>query len=107
MYSPVNAILAEVNFGYWRDLSKHLKSFQEEATQVLGKQTYEHWVKNIEELCGDTDRLLVLSILLLLEDQMRVLASSPHPAQSVLLNLLNSLVEGDKSQIEGVLQRGG
>lgn len=62
MYSPVNAILAEVNFGYWRDLSKHLKSFQEEATQALGKQTYEHWVKNIEELCGDADRLLVLSI---------------------------------------------
>lgn len=96
--SPVSANLTDAKFGYWKDISSHLKSFEARGTQAMGRSVFKKWVSEISKKSGDEHILLAWSILTFLESHIR---SSSEANRQVLLNLVNSIVENNEEVISG------
>ncbi len=94
--SPVGARLLQLSFATFQDLSAYLRSLRSIAEANMGRRKYEGLCKRIEQLCNERERLLSLSVPLLLESQMN--SVSPG-AQDIILRLLTPVVEGSGSPI--------
>jgi hypothetical protein len=94
--SPVGAHLLRLSFSTWQDLPAYLRSLRKIAEPDMGRRKYEEWCKRIERLCDEKERLLSLSVPLLIEGQMK--SVSPK-SQDVLLRLVSPVVEGSGSPI--------
>lgn len=89
--SPVGADLAALAFETWKDIRRYLESQRTVGEASMGKRKYNEFTNRIEQLSREKERLLALSVPLLIEGLMN---SSSSTAQDALLALILPIVEG-------------
>ena len=93
--SPIGAHLTGLTFGVCEDIQRQLEAFKRRHLERLGKELCEEWTRLVTELSEAPDRLLAITVPLLVESQMKAISGSPHPAQDALIRLLTPVARAE------------
>jgi hypothetical protein len=97
--SPVGAHIGGLTFGVWSNVSAYLSQHQKTSKELLHRAIPDEFYHKVNEICKDSYKTLALTSLLFTEGQMKVFSLSPHPAQSVLLKLLEPIVANKEAPL--------
>lgn len=94
--SVVSSELVNVSFFNWKDIDGYLESLLHRELENENLSKIKDSQQKIIEISRNKELLFCYSVALFIESQMKVFSQSPYPAQNVVIQLIKSVLNGEK-----------